>query len=151
MTDMQSELRDRRAGHLDPAVEGGAVAVAGEGRSPANSLPRRRRVRTGILVFAVSMLAGGALSYAPRPVREVTREVSTQPGSVAPPVTMRLEEQSRGIPFRTWILQRGPADDAVKTHANIIVHPKGVVLNVLVTVLAGVLLLSMTGPRRPDA
>jgi hypothetical protein len=101
------------------------------------------------MVLTAAVLTGGALSAVPRTPRVVTQQVSL-PGGARGTVEMRLEETSRGIPFRSWVLQRGPADEAVKTHASFTLRVTGIVLNVAVFAVIGALGLGTVGSRQRE-
>lgn len=91
------------------------------------------------------------MSAIPRPVREVTEMVRTPGAPRNARQEMTLAEQAYGFPFRTWIVQKGPAEAAVRTYAHVDGRLHGVVLNVLLAAIAGLLLLfTATSRKRRD-
>jgi hypothetical protein len=150
MTDRPSDLRDRRS-WVDDARDEGAAIAARSASTPISGRTRRRRMGAVVLVFCASLLAGGAMSAIPRPEREVTQMVRRPGGPRRQTEEMRLAEQAYGFPFRTWIVQKGPAEATVRTYAHVEAKPHGVIFNVVIAALAGLLILfTATSRKRRD-
>jgi hypothetical protein len=149
VTESQTDRRDRQIPVEAELHEAGRVAVPHAAPAPAEQRKRRRRLRAVVLVLATSILAGGALSMVPRVEREVTQQV-TPVGSSFGTVEMQMTETSRGFPLRTWSLRRGPAEDAIKTHAHFSLSVTAIVLNMVIIAVIGLVGLAGFGSRRGE-
>jgi hypothetical protein len=101
-----------------------------------------------ITLLIAGALCGGAMSVVPRSDREVTREID-RPGTIPrETIEMQMVERSRGLPFRTWVVQSGPVGAPNPEHVHFEVRLSAALLNVAFGAVLGVLML--LGLRRRD-
>jgi hypothetical protein len=101
-----------------------------------------------IMLLLAGALCGGAMSVIPRSDREVTREID-RPGTVPrETIEMEMVERSRGLPFRTWVVQSGPVGAPNPAHVRFELRLTGALLNVAFGAVLGLLIL--LGLRRRD-
>jgi hypothetical protein len=102
--------------------------------------PRRRRLATA-MVIVLAVIVGAGMSVIPVPDRISTREVR-RPGAVGKPKQpMEVVEKGYGIPFRTYVRAEGPRGATPVTYAHLEVRLSGVILNILIAALLGVIAL----------
>jgi hypothetical protein len=136
------DAEHRRSPRMD-VHEAAALSSAAHAPKPAVVRARRRLL---FVAVCAGLLGGGLLSVVPRADREVTSQI-TPIGAVAPKtkVPAQMIESGYGMPFRTWVVRRGPVGTVPPTHAYVSLRLSGVLANMLV--IAG-LWLAAFGRRR---
>jgi hypothetical protein len=128
---------------VSPSVDAGEANAVTERASgaPAVSVKSRRRLVTLALVAGV--LGGGGLSVAPRADRVVVSSINRTDNPSGAEVQVQMTESSRGMPFRTWTVRRGPVGSDPPTHREMNANVSAVPLNMAVV---GILVLVLFGP-----
>jgi uncharacterized membrane protein YtjA (UPF0391 family) len=136
-------MRERERVALNPEVREPEAVTTRPGSAPTGVKARRRLL---VVALIAGVLGGGSLSAVPRAEREVTAEI-TQIGSPGRKVPAQMIETGYGLPFRTFVVQRGPVGTSPPTHANVNPRPHAVAFNIAIV---GALVLLLFGRRRRE-